>query len=81
MSDRTVYGMEPDVPLPEGWQPVGAITVVRCIDPDGKRRIVTVYAGDVMAWEALAMVGVAEDDIRGHLRRAPRILPPDRGTR
>lgn len=79
MTEQAVYGMAPDVPLPEGWEPVGAVAVVRCIDPDGKRRIVTVYAGDVMAWEALGMVGNAEDDVRAHLRRAPRILPPDGG--
>lgn len=77
MTDQHVYGMEPDVPLPDGWRPVGAAAVLRCLDADGRRRIVTVYAGDVMAWEALGMVGVAEDDVRAHLRRAPRIAPDD----
>lgn len=62
--------------------PVGAVAVLRCIDSEGSRRVVTAYAGDVMVWEALGMLGVAESDVRRHLADAPTLGPgtpePDR---
>ena len=60
-------GLEMDAPLPDGWVPAGAVVVVRCIDFVGRRRMTTRYAGDVMAWEAKGMLGVAERDVDRHL--------------
>lgn len=72
-----IFGMEPDMPVPDGWEVVGAVAVLRCIDAGGQRRMLPVYAGDVMAWEALGMINVAEIDVRKHLDAAPHLNPID----
>lgn len=68
-----IFNMKPDVDLPRGWNPVGAVTVLCCIDLNGARRVLTVYAGDVMAWEAAGMLAVAVRDNARHLDAAPEV--------
>ena len=67
-----------DAPLPDGWQPVGLVVVVRAIDGQGLRRITTCFAGDVMAWEAAGMLHTATRDVDNALDRIRSPLPGGR---
>jgi hypothetical protein len=60
---ESVLGMGMDLPIPDDWNPVGAVVVVRCLDGAGRRRMTTRYAGDVMAWEAAGMLHAAIRDV------------------
>lgn len=64
--------LELDHPVPSGWSVVGAVVGLRCIDPAGRRRMCTRYAGDVMWWEARGILDVALDDHKAQASSVPR---------
>jgi hypothetical protein len=68
-----LFGLDVDHPLPDGWEPAGAVIIVRAIDRQGQRRTTMRYAGDVMAWEAAGMLRVATLDVDRDL--VPEALP------
>ena len=65
MSD--VYGLEAE-PMPEGWTPLEAFTVLKCLDEDGDVALLTRSTDGVRSWDAVGMLTAALDIQRARLR-------------
>lgn len=57
MADPTVgaFGVEVEA-LPEGWQPLEVVCVVKCLDAEGVVRLCSRYSSGLSGWEALGMM-------------------------
>lgn len=42
--------------LPEGWQPLEVVCIVKCFDGDGDVRLASRYSPGLNGWEALGMM-------------------------
>ena len=65
----TVYGLPLD-DLPDGWQPVEAIVVVKCLKPENEDcayGLVARVSGDLTTWEAEGMAHWLTQVTRGDL--------------
>lgn len=58
-----------DMPdLPEGYVPVEAVAVIKCLDDQGNLTIAVRTSSGVMAWEAVGMLISASDMARADLQ-------------
>lgn len=48
-------------PPPEGWTPLEAVAVVKCLDEAGGMALITRFSDGVTSWEAIGMMTVAAD--------------------
>lgn len=56
VSDATVFGLDLEEQLPDGWQPLEVIAIVKCLDGDGVVRLCSRYSTSLNGWEALGML-------------------------
>lgn len=68
MSQPAVYGLGLD-PMPEGWTPLEAFVVLKCLDEDGHVALWTQSTEGVMSWDAVGMLTAALDTQRDDLRQ------------
>jgi len=51
-----IFGLEPKYPLPEGWVPLEAATVVKCLDSEGNPALVLSHTQSLSSWESYGML-------------------------
>lgn len=69
-----VYGLEAP-PLPDGWTPLEAVTVVKCLDADGSAALVSKVTDGLSMWECVGMLSAVLDSQRADIQRC--FIDPD----
>lgn len=49
----------PLIALPQGWTPVDAVVVAKCIDPDGRMQLTVRYTDGLALWDVLGLLASA----------------------
>lgn len=55
----TIFGLEPSEPMHDGWTPLEATAVVKCLDEDGNLVFAIRSTETLTDWEAFAMLELA----------------------
>lgn len=61
-----IYGLTSD-PLPDGWTPLSAVAIVKCLDRDGTVRLCSRYTDSLNTWEALGMLTAEQGSLNHQL--------------
>lgn len=69
-----VYGLNVK-PMPDGWTPLEAFVVLKCLDEDGEVALLTRATEGVRAWDSVGMLTAALDTERDNLRAG--FIPDD----
>lgn len=56
MSDMTCCGVDLDGDWPEGYVPLEAVVIMKCLDEDGDVTLMSTASPGLTSWEALGMV-------------------------
>lgn len=65
-----IFGLETPASLPDGWMPLEAISVVKCLDDEGSVVLYLAGTETLSTWEAMGMLQAALDVNRDTLRGA-----------
>jgi len=72
--DNTVFGLPIETGLPEGWLPLEAVVLVKCIDADGDSCWINRKTENLNSMEQLGMLNaallMAQQDIVGRTENA-----------
>lgn len=63
----TIYSLDLE-PMPEGWTPLEAFAVIKCLDEDGEVALLTRSTEGIRSWDAVGMLTAALDIQRDMLR-------------
>ena len=58
MDDQAICGLTVR-PLPEGWTPLEAVAVVKCLDQDGRTALVVRATDGLCTWDRIGMLRAA----------------------
>lgn len=70
----SIYGLEAEA-MPDGWTPLEAFAVVKCLDEDGDVALLARSTDGVRAWDAVGMLTAALDTQRDQLGK--NFIPSD----
>lgn len=62
-----VYGLQMGA-MPDGWTPLDAFVVLKCLDEDGNVALLTRSTESLRAWDAVGLLTAALDVERAELR-------------
>lgn len=68
---KTPYNL-PLPPLPDGYQPISGVVLVKCLTDEGKMKYVELRTDDLHPVEALGMVETARDSLKTTIMRSAR---------
>lgn len=76
MAERgSIFGLLTNGVLPDGWMPVEAVAVIKCLDTQGEPRLLVVATATLNQWEAVGMLTGALDNVRDDLAQV--FVPPE----
>jgi hypothetical protein len=64
----SVFGLDTYAELPEGWTPLEAVVVVKCLDEGGEVKMFHTATESINSWEALGMARDLELQLEDGLR-------------
>lgn len=70
---RMIYGLD-TAPLPDGYTPLEAECVLKCLDDEGHVTLVTRGTNGLMIWDSIGMLTCAVEQCKA---RAVRAFEPD----
>ncbi len=63
-----IFGVETKQPLPDGWTPLEAVAVIKCLDEDGDPTLYLAATEALSSWESLGMLTAARDAQAGDVQ-------------
>jgi hypothetical protein len=62
-----IFGLNPKNPLPEGWVPLEAAAVIKCLDEEGNPALYLSHTENLSTWESLGMLTIARRTVEDEL--------------
>ncbi len=62
-----IFGLEAE-PMPDGWTPLEAVVVMKCLDETGEVALLTRSTEALRSWDAVGMLTAALDTQRDDVR-------------